>query len=180
MLPGNGCRAEVTRVDIPVRGGRRPSRSKSGRRAHGPVFADVGLDWEAPPAWLSPDAANAAEERRAYALRWDIERRHWPRRSKRSIAPTDWPSVLAAVERFSVPSQNFVYADVDGNIGYAMAGRVPVRDRAATARCRVNGTTGEGEWSGAIDAADAAARLQPAVRLHHVFEQRNRSADGPV
>ena len=40
---------------------------------------------------------------------------------------SDWPTFTTAVERFAAPSQNFVYADVDGNIGYAMSGVLPLR-----------------------------------------------------
>jgi penicillin amidase len=39
----------------------------------------------------------------------------------------DWPTFIAAIDRFDSPSQNVVYADVDGNIGYAMNGRLPAR-----------------------------------------------------
>ena len=30
----------------------------------------------------------------------------------------DWQTFTAAIDRFDTPSQNTVYADVDGNIGY--------------------------------------------------------------
>ena len=39
----------------------------------------------------------------------------------------DWPQFLAAAADFNAPQQNVVYADVDGNIGFIAAGRVPVR-----------------------------------------------------
>ena len=39
----------------------------------------------------------------------------------------DWAGFQAAVDAFDSPSQNIVYADVDGNIGYALNGRLPVR-----------------------------------------------------
>src|SRR5207253_7946380 len=41
----------------------------------------------------------------------------------------DWDSFRDALARFDAPSQNAVYADVDGHIGYALAGRIPVRRR---------------------------------------------------
>jgi penicillin amidase len=40
----------------------------------------------------------------------------------------DFEAFRAALRDWDVPSQNFVYADVDGNIGYQMPGRVPVRN----------------------------------------------------
>ena len=39
----------------------------------------------------------------------------------------DWSDFTDALRSFVVPSQNFVYADVDGHIGYYAAGRIPVR-----------------------------------------------------
>lgn len=40
---------------------------------------------------------------------------------------TDWASFLAAAERWKLPTENLVYADVDGNIGWVAAGLMPKR-----------------------------------------------------
>ena len=40
---------------------------------------------------------------------------------------SNWTEFTAAVARFPGPGQNFVYADVDGNIGYHAAGQLPIR-----------------------------------------------------
>ena len=42
----------------------------------------------------------------------------------------DWQGFLAAVREYQAPQQTITYADVDGNIGYIAAGRVPVRKPA--------------------------------------------------
>lgn len=42
----------------------------------------------------------------------------------------DWESFIAAARDFQSPQQNMVYADVDGNIGFVAAGRVPLRKPA--------------------------------------------------
>ena len=39
----------------------------------------------------------------------------------------DWRSFLDAARDFHAPQQNIVYADIEGNIGFVAAGRVPVR-----------------------------------------------------
>jgi penicillin amidase len=39
----------------------------------------------------------------------------------------NWDEFNAALKHFDWPAQNFVYADVDGNIGYHAVGRLPVR-----------------------------------------------------
>lgn len=158
MANGQWVGAAVTPVDIPVRGRSTAEKFEVWKTRHGPVFADVGLEWEAPPSWLSPDG-RTGEERRAYAMRWDMSGDLAASFEALNRA-TDWPSVLAAVRAFSVPSVNLVYADVDGNIGYAMAGRVPVRS-SGDGTLPVNGNTGEAEWSGAIDADDLPRVFNP-------------------
>ena len=57
----------------------------------------------------------------------------------------DWTGFSAAVRGFQVPEQNWIYADVDGNIGYRMAGRVPVR-RSGDGDFPTRGWTEEGHW----------------------------------
>ena len=39
----------------------------------------------------------------------------------------NWTEFNAALARFPGPGSNFVYADVDGNIGYHAAGTLPIR-----------------------------------------------------
>jgi penicillin G amidase len=39
----------------------------------------------------------------------------------------NWAEFTAALKEFTVPGQNFVYADVRGNIGYYCAARLPIR-----------------------------------------------------
>ena len=40
---------------------------------------------------------------------------------------TDWPSFKAAADRWRLPTENLIYADVDGNIGWVAAGLMPMR-----------------------------------------------------
>ena len=39
----------------------------------------------------------------------------------------NWQEFQEALKLFTVPAQNFVYADVDGNIGYRTGGKLPIR-----------------------------------------------------
>ena len=43
---------------------------------------------------------------------------------------TNFTEFRAAAEKFAVPSQNLIYADVEGNIGYQAPGTIPVRTAA--------------------------------------------------
>ncbi len=54
-----------------------------------------------------------------------------------------------AASQFAVPAQNLLYADVDGNIGYQMPGRIPIR-KNGDGHMPVPGWTDEYEWEGYI------------------------------
>lgn len=64
-------------------------------------------------------------------------------------AARNWDEFRAALKSWDVPSQNFVYADVDGNIGYQLPGRIPIRPKG-DGSVPVPGWTGEYEWTGYI------------------------------
>ena len=51
--------------------------------------------------------------------------------------------------RYPGPGQNFVYADVDGNIGYQAAGMLPIR-KNYDGDVPVDGASGDFEWDGFI------------------------------
>ena len=61
----------------------------------------------------------------------------------------NWEEFTAALLRLKAPSQNFVYADVEGNIGYFAPGRVPVRKPGHSGKYPVPGT-GEWDWTGFV------------------------------
>ncbi|MDT0268259.1 penicillin acylase family protein [Streptomyces sp. DSM 44915] len=42
-------------------------------------------------------------------------------------AASNWDEFRAAAQDFAVPSQNLIYADVEGNIGYQAPGQIPIR-----------------------------------------------------
>ncbi|MEE8372871.1 MAG: penicillin acylase family protein, partial [Dehalococcoidia bacterium] len=63
---------------------------------------------------------------------------------------SNWEEFRSALEYWSVPSQNFVYADIEGNIGYQMPGVVPYRAGTHSGLLPVPGWTDEFEWQGFI------------------------------
>jgi penicillin amidase len=65
------------------------------------------------------------------------------------IAAGDWDQFTAALSNYRVPTQNWVYADVEGNIGYFAPGSIPVR-AAGDGTLPVPGWTGTHEWSGFV------------------------------
>ena len=62
----------------------------------------------------------------------------------------NWEEFSEALALFDVPSQNFVYADTEGNIGYYLSGRIPIRS-AQAAVFPFPGWKEEGQWRGFID-----------------------------
>ncbi|HYP42342.1 MAG TPA: penicillin acylase family protein [Chloroflexia bacterium] len=64
-------------------------------------------------------------------------------------AASDWQEFRAALSQWSVPGQNFVYADKEGNIGYQMTGEMPIR-KQGDGTAPVPGAAGEYDWTGYI------------------------------
>jgi penicillin G amidase len=62
----------------------------------------------------------------------------------------NWEQFRAALRNWRMPGQNFVYADVNGNIGYQMTSEVPIRVPQHSGLVPVPGWTGEYEWQGYI------------------------------
>ncbi|HEX8735782.1 MAG TPA: penicillin acylase family protein [Pyrinomonadaceae bacterium] len=61
----------------------------------------------------------------------------------------NWEDFKKALRSYGGPTQNFVYADVTGNIGWYAAGRIPVR-RTGEGELPYDGATDAGDWTGYI------------------------------
>ncbi|MCI0441918.1 penicillin acylase family protein [bacterium] len=86
----------------------------------------------------------------AIALRWtalDVSDT-FPAIWKMNIAK-NWEEFRAAASNFDVPSQNLLYADIDGNIGYQTPGMIPIRAKG-DGRSPVPGWISDYEWTGYI------------------------------
>ena len=124
---------------------------------HGPIVSDT---YKA----LQDFGAQAAVEtppHYAIALRWTALE---PMRTLESILrfnrAQNWEEFRAAAALFDAPAQNLVYADVEGNIGYQMPGRVPIRARG-DGLLPVPGWTDEYEWVGYIPFEDLPHAFNP-------------------
>jgi penicillin amidase len=62
----------------------------------------------------------------------------------------NWQEFSNALALFDVPSQSFVYADKEGNIGYYLSGKIPLRS-AVAALYPFPGWKEEGQWKGYLD-----------------------------
>ncbi len=76
----------------------------------------------------------------------------------------NWQEFQHAVARFYAPGQNFVYADVDGNIGYQVGGKLPIR-KTYRGDIPVDGSSGDNEWDGFIPFEELPSSYNPASGL---------------
>ena len=144
-----------TTVDIGVRGQAKPTPYEYFSTRHGPLLY-TEAEWETPPDLA---ALKGRVSPRPLALRWET-RGETAGGFDAINRAANWTEFLAGVRRFSAPSQNFVYADVAGHIGYAMSGRVPLRsggDGGTPSR----GWTGEQDWIGTVPVERLPAVLDP-------------------
>ena len=72
----------------------------------------------------------------------------------------NWEEFRKALAHHKMPAENFVYADVDGNIGYQAAGLSPVRPNWP-GLLPVPGWTGEYEWNGWFSVDDLPHAFNP-------------------
>ncbi|MDV2997246.1 MAG: Penicillin acylase 2 proenzyme [Chroococcidiopsis sp. SAG 2025] len=100
---------------------------------YGPVISDA-LEISQPMAlqWVS-----LAQEDNSLGAFLDINR------------AKNWQEFTQALKSYVAPGLNFVYADVDGNIGYFAPGQIPIRQRDHTGLVPVPGT-GQFDWQGFI------------------------------
>jgi penicillin amidase len=61
----------------------------------------------------------------------------------------NWKDFCEALRDFPGPSQNFIYADVEGHIGYYGAGTIPIR-KTGDGSLPYDGSKDSGEWTGFI------------------------------
>jgi penicillin G amidase len=71
----------------------------------------------------------------------------------------NWTEFQSALARFRTPSENMVYADRAGNIGWQVAGLTPLR-KGWNGMLPVPGS-GEYEWSGFLPASELPGQLNP-------------------
>ncbi|WP_293915296.1 penicillin acylase family protein [Deinococcus sp.] len=79
----------------------------------------------------------------------------------------NWTDFTAALSRYVAPSQNFVYADTQGNTGYYAPGRVPIRSSTGSGWDGSLPVPGDGsrEWGGFIPFAKLPHTYNPADGL---------------
>ncbi|MEZ5424298.1 MAG: penicillin acylase family protein [Pyrinomonadaceae bacterium] len=82
-----------------------------------------------------------------------------------------WASFTNALKTFGGPSQNFVYADTKGHIGWYAAGRIPIRRKGIGSTPYAAATT-DGDWIGYIPFAELPHLYDPPSGLIVTANQR--------
>ncbi|HXA65952.1 MAG TPA: penicillin acylase family protein [Bryobacteraceae bacterium] len=82
----------------------------------------------------------------------------------------DWKEFRAAMSRYQVPSENLVYADTKGNIGWQVGGLTPIRD-GWSGLLPVPGEDGRYEWKGFQKSDDLPFEFNPA--RHYIATANN-------
>ena len=90
----------------------------------------------------------------------------------------NWKEFNAALRSFTAPTQNIVYADVDGHIGYHAAGVVPIR-KSGDGSVPYDGSTDEGEWTSFIPSDKLPIVYDPPSGIIVTANQRIVGTDYP-
>jgi penicillin amidase len=153
--------AEIVREEIGVRGREEPVVEEVVVTRHGPIV-------------VGPEAG----EREALALRWSA---HAAGETARSLLDLMLAATVddadRALDRFAAAPHNVVLADVDGTIGYRLAGGpIPVRTRGA-GLVPAPGWDSRHEWQGSIPQQELP-RLRDPARGHIVTANNRVVGDG--
>ncbi|NOZ48698.1 MAG: penicillin acylase family protein [Chloroflexi bacterium] len=112
---------EIIHDEIVVAGQEDPVPLTIRRTNHGPILNDVAYGTE----------SDWAYGWQPLALQWTAL---GVNRISQAILKIDraqnWQEFRTALHDWDSPSQNFVYADTEGNIGYQMPGRIPIRSQS--------------------------------------------------
>ncbi len=149
---------------------------------HGPMISDA----------INANSANSAAEQRSQgpgprpvpleplAFRWtalDDDDRTIMAFLRLNDA-RNWTDFTSALQDFATPSQNFVYADIEGHIGYYAPGRIPIRARG-DGSMPVEGWTGDAEWTGWIPFEELPHGYDPPSHFFVTANNRPLGSDYP-
>ncbi len=73
----------------------------------------------------------------------------------------DWASFNAAVDAFTGPAQNIVYADKDGHIGWRASGLIPIRKKGNDGSRILDGSDPSNDWQGFVPQSEMPRLLDP-------------------
>ncbi|HZO73273.1 MAG TPA: penicillin acylase family protein [Ktedonobacteraceae bacterium] len=168
---GQWHEARVVREVINVRGQKEPVIEEVRITRHGPILTGITQ----PLNGAQANGAHGATTELPLALRWTgLEQCKIISSIQKLNRATNWTEFLDAMRDWDVPPQNVIYADVEGNIGYIMAGAIPIRGKGQ-ALLPSPGWKGEYEWVGYIPFEELPQSFNP--EQHFIATANNRVVD---
>jgi penicillin G amidase len=163
LYKGEWKKFRIEHENILVGGG-----GEEGMGSQHPVAEMFDLKYTDHGAVIHEDAAR----HRAYSLKWVGQlpgaAGYLPALSL-ARAKT-WAQFQTAASAYKVPSENLVYADRKGNIGWIAAGLAPIRN-GWEGLFPVPGDAGEYEWMGYLNSADHPTQFNPS--RHFIITANN-------
>jgi penicillin amidase len=158
-------KATIVREEIRVKGDKTPRVAEVIITRHGPIISEL----IPPTVTLRVDNE---KQKFALALRWVAhDESHIQRALLGMNRARNWDEFANTLRDWSAPSQNMVYADRAGNIGYYMPGRIPIRAKGMGV-APVPGWTGEYEWIGCIPHEELPHAFNPTQ--HYLASANNQ------
>jgi penicillin amidase len=162
--------AQVLREEIKVKGRTDPIIEEVRITRHGPILTTMPH-----PNANNADNNGTQAAELPLALRWTgLEQGNITSAVLKLNLASNWDEFLDAMRDWDTPPQNVVYADRVGNIGYIMAGAIPIRAQGQ-ALLPSPGWTGEYEWNGMIPFEELPQVYNP--EQHFVVTANNRVID---
>jgi len=145
-LVGDQWREMESREEtISIKGGKEIKKTLRFTR-HGPIIGDIA-------GKPTPDEA--------IALRWTAHDLSEDFRVVYGVnRARNWSEFLESISYQWSPTLNYVYADVDGNIGYSLAGKIPLRPHSPSL-IPLPAWSGEFDWKGHIPFAELPRLYNP-------------------
>lgn len=90
----------------------------------------------------------------------------------------NWTDFSQAASNYTVPGQNIIYADKEGNIGWRPAARIPIR-KGGEMMVPLPGETSEYDWQGFVDYSKMPYLFNPADGIIATANNRTIARDFP-
>ena len=162
--------AAVVREEIRIKGQKEPLVEEVLITRHGPILTSMLSHRDG-----TSQNGTGAQQELPLALRWvGLEQSTIITSIQNINRATNWQEFREALRDWDVPAQNVVYADKEGNIGYVMAGAIPMRAKGQ-ALLPSPGWTGEYEWTGLIPFDELPQSYNP--EQHFIVTANNRVID---
>ncbi len=168
--------AQVVREEIKVKGAKAPVIEEVRITRHGPIVTSIQRPSQGDPAGKNGNpGTNGEPVELLLALRWTgLEKHDILSAAQKMNRATNCEEFREALRGWDAPPQNVVYADIHGNIGYLMAGAIPIR-AIGQALLPSPGWTGEYEWTGYIPFEELPQIFNP--EQHLIVTANNRVVD---